>query len=228
MGIAILGWEEGNAGQVSTWVESALSAELVCFVHPFDSLPAINMEKAFKRPAKNFSIPVEGRYRGLPLLVGTDWPRQLTALGIEGVVCCLSKSEHRKEACLQAAKSEFPILSAIHPSAQILGESVISTGVIIEPNCYVGYRSEIGTGTHLHAGAQVDHHSVIGSYVTLNPGVTIAGNVFVGDYSVVNVGAVISNRIELGEHTIVGASSTVLESYPIGNVRLIGTPARPG
>lgn len=228
MRIAILGWEEGNAGQVSTWVETALSAELVCFIHPFDSPPAINMEEAFKRPAKHFSIPVKGHYLGLPLLVGIDWPTQLIALGVDGVVCCLSKSEHREEACLQASKSEFPSLSAIHPSAEILAESVISTGVVIEPNCYVGYRAEIGTGTHLHAGAQVDHHSVIGNYVTLNPGVTIAGNVSVGDHSVVNVGAVISNRIELGENTIVGASSTVLESYPKGNVRLIGTPARPG
>jgi UDP-3-O-[3-hydroxymyristoyl] glucosamine N-acyltransferase len=228
MRIAILGWEEGLAGQVSTWVENALGAELLCFVHPFESLPTIDPLIAFDRPAKKFSIPVEGLYRGLPILVGLDWSRQLNDLGVDGAVCCLSNSASREESFLQAANSGIPMLTAIHPSAQILAESEISTGVIIEPNCYVGYRAEVGEGTHVHAGSQVDHHSVLKPYVTVNPGVIIAGNALVGSHSVLNMGALISNRIELGESTVVGAGSTVLESYPLGHVRLIGTPARPG
>jgi hypothetical protein len=72
MRIAILGWEEGLAGQVSTWVENAIGAQLVCFVHPFESLPTIDPLVAFDRPAKRFSIPIGGLYRGLPIVVELD------------------------------------------------------------------------------------------------------------------------------------------------------------
>jgi UDP-3-O-[3-hydroxymyristoyl] glucosamine N-acyltransferase len=228
MRIAILGWEEGLAGQVSTWVENAIGAQLVCFVHPFESLPAIDPLVAFDRPAKRFSIPIGGLYRGLPIVVGLDWARQLDNLGVDGAVCCLSNSTSRENSFLQAAKSGFPMLTAIHPSAQILAESEISTGVVIEPNSYVGYRAEVGEGTHVHAGSQLDHHSVLKPYVTVNPGVILAGNVLIGSHSQLNMGALVSNRIELGDFTVVGAGSTVLESFPLGHVRLLGTPARPG
>lgn len=194
---------------------------------PFESLPAIDPLRAFDRPAKRFSIPVGGLYRGLPIVVGLDWARQLIDLGVDGALCCLSNSANREHSFLQAAKSGFPMLTAIHPSAQILAESEISRGVVIEPNCYVGYRAEVGEGTHVHAGSQLDHHSVLKPYVTVNPAVIIAGNVLIGSHSVLNMGALISNRIELGESTVVGAGSTVLDSYPLGHVRLIGTPARP-
>ena len=224
--IAILGWEEGLAGQVSTWVEGALGAELVCFVHPSDDFPEIDPVRAMDRPSTRFSYPQDGLYLGKRLIIGSTWADSLAELGIEAVVCCLADPNERRTALEEGQSKGVTFLSAIHPSAQCLSESSIGLGVIVEPNCYVGYKAEVGACTHLHAGSQVDHHSVIGAYVTLNPGVLIAGNVRIGDGSTVNMGAIISNRVELGNRTIVGAGSIVLKSFRAPDLLIIGTPAK--
>lgn len=227
MRIAIVGWEEGLAGQVSTWVEDALGASIEYFVHPEAKLPIIIPEKALDRPAKKYSFPKDGFYLDKPILVSEDWVSQLLKSDVQGVVCCLSSPEGRARIYHQLLGTQLQLLTAIHPSAQVLSDTEIQPGCILEPNSYLGYRAELGTCTHLHAGAQVDHHSVIGSFVTINPGAIIAGNTSIGDYSQVNLGANISNRIEIPARTVVGAGATVLKSFFEEGLKLYGTPATP-
>lgn len=192
-------------------------------------MPQISAKYALQRPAKKFSFPKGDplEYRGLPLLTGKDWPRQVKHLGITNVASCLSAPNVRKTAFEQGVRENLLFPPLIHPSAQILAEAELGARVIIEPNCYVGYRAEVGVCTHMHAGSQLDHHSVLGSFNTLLPGAIIAGNALIRSATVIGMGALFANRVELGEGSVVGAGSTVLQSFTEPGQKLLGSPVSP-
>ena len=129
MRIAIVGWEEGLAGQVSTWIETAMQCSIEYYVHPNDTFPMISANDALARPAKNFSFPVNGMYLNLPMIISKDWLKRLAELNIEGVVCCLSNSQERESIYRELVKSDIALLTAVHPSAQVLGGAEIKPGI---------------------------------------------------------------------------------------------------
>jgi carbonic anhydrase/acetyltransferase-like protein (isoleucine patch superfamily) len=225
--IAIVGWEEGLAGQVSTWIETAMQCSIEYYVHPNDTFPIISAKDALARPAKNFSFPVNGMYLNLPMIISKDWLKRLAELNIEGVVCCLSNSQERESIYRELVKSDIALLTAVHPSAQVLGGAEIKPGCILEPNTYVGYRAEIGVCTHVKVGSQVDHHSVVGDFSEIGPGALIAGNVLVGEHSKIHLGSTIINRVSVPRNTTVGAGANVVKTYQDEGLTLIGNPAKP-
>jgi acetyltransferase-like isoleucine patch superfamily enzyme len=227
MRIAIIGWEEGLAGQVSTWLQSSMDCSIEYYVHPSNDIPAITPSIALDRPAKNFSFPENGKYLNTPIIISKDWVKRLTELKIDGVICCLSKSQERERVFNELVNSNISLLSAIHPSAQVLGGAEIKAGCILEPNTYIGYRAEIGLCTQIKVGSQVDHHSVIGNFAEIGPGALIAGNVSVGEHSKILLGSKVVNRINIPRNTIVGAGATVLKNYQDEGITLIGNPAKP-
>jgi len=227
MKIAIIGWEEGLAGQVSTWLQTSMNCSIEYYVHPDDEIPPIAPNIARDRPAKNFSFPENGKYLNTEIIISKNWVKRLTELKIEGVICCLSNSQERERVFNELANSNISLLSAIHPSAQVLGGTEIKAGCILEPNTYIGYRAEIGLCTHIKVGSQIDHHSVIGNFSEIGPGALIAGNVSVGEHSKILLGGKIINRINIPKNTIVGAGAVVLKNYQSEGLTLIGTPAKP-
>ena len=225
--LAIIGWEEGLAGQVSGWLEQHCNYRIALYVHPADSPPAINAASAAQRPAKRFDVPSANSYKGIALLSASDFAPQLMQRGISAVAICLSESAQRQK-CYEYLKRTpaLRVINCIHPSAVILADVELGEGLIIEPNCYVGYRAEIGNCVHLHAGAQADHHSVIRDYATLNPAATLAGNVLIGEHTVVHTNATVINRINIGPHNVIGAGAVVIADHPGGGDTLAGVPAR--
>lgn len=224
--LAIIGWEEGIAGQLISWIHELDKFEVVCFVHPYPDHPIIDETVALNRPATQFSFPKNGFYLEKPLIYGFDWKKKLESLKIEDVVITNSNVQERHHIKNQITESGYIFESVIHPSAQILNERIIGKGCIIEPLTYIGYRAEIGDFVHLHVGAKIDHQSVIQSFVNVLPGSTIAGNSLIGKFSTINMGAIIANRVEIGENCIVGAGSVVLKSFPAPNQKLLGSPAK--
>lgn len=225
--IAIAGFHEGLAGQVSSWFELALKGrELACFLHPEKSLPTISQEAFETRASSRFVFPNGDRYRGCSIVYGDDWVVKLRNANISEIICALPDSDDREILYKSAVRHGFAVPSIIHPSSVVLPGARIGEGSIIEPLAYIGLDVEVGACSHLHAGAQVDHNSVLGDYVTVNPGAIIAGNVRVGEKSIINMGAMISNGVFLGERTVVGASAFVSSSFPEPGNRLFGIPAR--
>lgn len=225
--LAIAGFHEGLAGQVSSWFGLALKGRrLVCFLHPESYLPKIPKEAAENRASARFVFPVGDRYRGLPIVYGADWAAQLRKANVKEIICALPDPEDRASFYYTAQLSGFMMPPVIHPSAVILQGARIAAGSIIEPLSYVGLDADLGIGCQVHAGAQINHNSVLGDFVTLNPKVVIAGNVKVGEKSTINMGAMISNGVFLGDRTVVGASAFVSSSFPEPGNRLFGIPAR--
>lgn len=225
--IAIAGFHEGLAGQVSSWFGSVLEGkELACYLHPEPQLPVITTEVRKTRASSRFEFPEGDSYRGHPIVFGEEWAARLRRENVREIICALPRPEDRKilfEICRQRG---FTVLTLVHPSAVVLEGASIGEGSIIEPLSYIGINAEVGVCSHIHAGAQVDHNSVLGAYVTLNPAAVVAGNVWVGEGSTINMGAMVSNSVRLGDWTVVGAAAFVYSSFPAPRNRLYGVPAR--
>lgn len=225
--VAIVGWEEGLAGQVSGWIEKDLNFKIQLYINPSDTPLNIDEKAARNRPAKQFDFPVNNTYKGKELLNSSDFASVLINRNISSVVIALSDPYERQRVFeyLQL-HPELESVTCIHPSSVLLADALVGKGVIIEPNCYVGYRAEIGNCVHLRAGSQVDHQSVLKDYATLSPGAVIAGNSLIGEYTTIHTNATIINRIEIGPGNIVGAGAVVIRSYTKSNCTLAGCPAR--
>jgi len=225
--IAIAGFHEGLAGQVSSWFGLCLKGrKLAVYLHPEPELPATSPEARITRASNRFVFPSGDNYRGLPIIYGEDWVAKLKKENISEIICALPNPEDRNVLYETARRHGFSVPSVVHPSAVVLSGARIGNGSIIEPLAYIGLDVEVGICSHLHAGAQVDHNSVLGDYVTINPSAVIAGNVKVGEKSTINMGAMISNGVFLGERTTVGASAFVSSSFPEPGNRLFGIPAK--
>jgi len=221
--IAFVGWEDGTAGQVDSWIASC-GYEVACFVHPEDEPPRIDAVAARNRPAKIFDFPADGSFKGRPLLCARDWPKAIRERGIVCAIVTLADKERRVEEIRVAQRSEIALANAIHPSCIVLPEAVLGCNLIAHARATIGYRTEIGDGVILGIGTQLDHHNVVREGVTIDPGVITAGNVLIEAFAQLHTAAAIINRITIGHHAIVAAGAVVTKDVP-PRTMIAGVPA---
>jgi len=225
--LAIVGYEEGLAGQASGWLQQSFGYRVSLYINPSDEPLCIDINKAKMRPASQFDAPLGHSYKGVELVNAEFFVPELRKLKINKVAILTSNSLTR--ARVFAYVRQFPdviILRCIHPSAVVLSEAIIGEGVLVEPLCYVGYRAEIGNCTYMQAGSQIDHQTVLSDFVTLNPGVVVAGNSFIGEHTVIHTNSTIINRIIIGPRNIIGAGSVVIRNHEQPDCTLAGVPAK--
>ncbi|MEO5346565.1 MAG: NeuD/PglB/VioB family sugar acetyltransferase [Magnetococcus sp. YQC-9] len=120
---------------------------------------------------------------------------------------------------------EIPMVTTVHPSAQIglntkIGEgTVIMAGAVIGPNCTVG------RGCIINTLASLDHDSVMEDYSSLAPHAATGGTCRIGTASALGIGAKLIHGITVGNHVVVGAGAVVLQNIGHETVAY-GTPAR--
>ncbi len=225
--VAIVGYEEGIAGQITSWVESDLGYEVKLYINPSDYPLEINELEARKRPASQFDVPYRNSYKQKELVNCADFADLLYARGISDVIIALSDSHARERVFAYASgKSVLNVVNCIHPSAVILADVLFGRGVIVEPLSYVGYRAEVGNCVQIKAGAHLDHHSVLKDYVTLSPRATIVGNSVVYEHSTIHANATVINRISIAADNIVGAGAVVIRDVDLSGNVVVGVPGK--
>ncbi|HVZ02883.1 MAG TPA: acetyltransferase [Dongiaceae bacterium] len=224
--VALVGWEEGSAGQIHAWAAEA-GLHIACFVHPEDRAPQVSRADAMRgRAARQFATPEGDRFKDLPLVSSAAWPAALRERGIGDVVVTLSDNERRHQEIARAREAGFALRAAIHPSALILPDAIVEAGAIVHAGTVVGYRAELAAGAILNVGGQVDHHCVLRSCCSIDPGAVLAGNVEVGALARICTGATVINRIQIGPRALVAAGAVVTANVAEG-ARVAGVPAKP-
>lgn len=223
---AILGFHEGNAGQISEWIEQATGLSVAAFVEDGDGPPLIDaVAENRKRVSQRMEYPAGGSFKGRPLIVARDWPRRLADMGIRKVLPVTADNRARLAAIARCREAGFELVSAIHPTATILDQARLEPGVWINARAVIGYKAEVFAGAVVNTGAQVDHHAFIEGGCRIDPGVIAAGHATVRRLAIVCTGAVLVNRVTIGEGAVVGAGAVVLHDVPAG-CTAVGVPAR--
>jgi sugar O-acyltransferase (sialic acid O-acetyltransferase NeuD family) len=122
-----------------------------------------------------------------------------------------------------AAHGLEPVV-AVHPTAFVAANAVISGGSQILARAAVCADAVLGESCIVNTAASVDHETILGDGVHIAPGATLAGCVSVGAYSLIGPGAVVLPRVRIGTDCIVGAGAVVTKDVPDGKV-VYGNPA---
>ena len=221
--LAIVGWHDGAAGQIQSWLEKECGYHVACFVNPTDEI--LHRDPAqIKRDARQFSYPDATTFKGRPLVNSKNWPVVLKNLRIKKVLVTTDDARQRFKQIQQAKKEGLRLISAIHPTAIIMEEAILHENIILYPKSFVGYRAELFPGV-IVISAHLDHHNVIRECATIDPGVVFAGNVTIGEFSRVHTGATIKNRIKVGRNSMIGAGAVIIEDVP-DDVTVVGVPGK--
>lgn len=107
----------------------------------------------------------------------------------------------------------------VHESVRIGAGTLVTAGVVIQPDTIVGQHCIINTGS------TIDHDCRISSFAHIAPGAHLAGAVQVGEGAMIGVGSSIIPNIKVGSWVTVGAGSVVVRDLPSG-ITAAGAPAR--
>ena len=224
--VAIVGWEEGGAGQIDSWLEKETSYKISCFVNPASKPMNIDFDaENAKRETRLFDYPLRESFKNKPMITSLNWTEILKDLGIEKVLITTSGNDERMELIKKARVSGLELINAIHPTTIIMEDVVLHDNVMIHARAFIGYRTEVFSGAVINNNSYLDHHNVIKDCAQLAPGVVTAGNVSIGECSYVWTGAVIKNNIRIGDHSIIGAGAVIINDAP-SNATVVGIPGK--
>ena len=104
--IAIIGWEDGCAGQIYSWFQKTGKYHVACFVNPIDEELNIDSSK-IDRDASQFYYPERKAFKDLPLINKSDWYSELSTLGINKII--ITFGEYYVAIILQYSPSATPV-----------------------------------------------------------------------------------------------------------------------
>lgn len=224
--VAIIGWEEGGAGFIHSWLEKETNHHIACFVNTNSRPIDLKIEEEIKkRDVSQFSFPTKDSFKDRPLINSSDWIEVLKQIGISKILCISGNPHEDGHNIEMARKAGLELISAIHPSALILEDAILADNVVVYPRAVIGYRAELDSGVIVNTGAQIDHHNKLKYCCRVDPGVVMAGNVTIGEFSKIHTGSVFKNKIRVGKNCIVGAGTVVIKDIK-DNSTVVGVPAR--
>ena len=207
--VAIIGWHDGSAGRIESWLESVYDYHIACFINPTDNPLFDKNQKTIKRDVIQFSYPSKDKFKNKPLLNTSHWAAYIKDIGIKKVLVTTPDPLERCDEISYAKENNLELINAIHPTAYLMEDVLIRKNVIIHEHSRIGYRTELHDGVIVD-GACLGHHNVIKDCSYIAPGSNFGGNVTIGRFTTVYLGAIIKNRTQVGENSIVGAGSVVL------------------
>ena len=221
--VAIVGFNDGTAGRLETWLEKTHNYHIACFINPSDTSLDIDPSQ-IQRDVSKFSYPTKYEFKKRPLVNKLKWAEYLIEVGIKKVLVTTDDPKQRYEEICYAKKNNLKLINAIHPTAFIMDDVKMMKNIILHERAFVGYRSELYDGVIID-GAHLGHHNVIKECSEIVTGAVFGGNVTIGRFTRVYLGAIIKHRVQVGESVVIGAGSVVLQNVNDGAL-VIQKPGR--
>jgi UDP-perosamine 4-acetyltransferase len=117
------------------------------------------------------------------------------------------------------------LVSAVHPSAVVMGGARMGENVVVCPQAVVGTEARLESSVIINSSAVVEHECEVGEAVHVGPGALLAGRVRVDAGAFVGLGAKVIQCLTVGAGAIVGAGAVVIRDVP-ANATVVGVPAR--
>ena len=133
---------------------------------------------------------------------------------------------HKKELRLNLTKKfenkGYVFTQAIHPSAIIANNAILSDDVQIMAGVIIQTNSSIGKSSIINTGAIIDHDCKVNANCHIAPGVILNGSVVIGEYTHVGTGTLILQDINVGSGCNIAAGSILYKAIP-DDTKLIQT-----
>ena len=209
--IAIFGFSDTLVGRVLELINESTLYE-VCLFISVNQLPVLNEEYEHSvRPHARTEFTKNRKIFGKPVFVGEQYIKKIKSLNIKACLVLVDDQLLRESIFDELNKNQIKLLSYIDSSTKFGGQNILGDGIVIFPNCYIGYKTDIHNGTIIQTNCTIEHHSTVGNFVNVLPGVVTGGFVAIKDLAQINMAVKISNRITIGSETIIGAGSLVLD-----------------
>jgi acetyltransferase-like isoleucine patch superfamily enzyme len=209
--IAIFGFSDTLVGRVLELINLQRLYE-VCLFISVNQLPVLNNDYEHSvRPHGRTEFTKNEKIFGKPIFVGEQYIKKIKSLDIRA--CFVLEDDQLLRASIfdELNKNRIKILSYIDASTQFGGQNILGDGIVIFPNCYIGYKTDIHDGTIIQTNCTIEHHSRVGNFVNILPGMVTGGFVAIEDLAQINMAVRMSNRVTIGSETIIGAGSLVLD-----------------
>jgi len=144
---------------------------------------------------------------------------------ISGGIVAIGSNRARKSVAAWLVSQGFPLVSCIHPSAQIARGVVVESGSVIMAGAIINSDSHIGRNVIVNTRASIDHDCIIADGVHIAPGATLCGTVSVGSGTFICAGSTVIPNLTIGRNVLIGAGSTVIRDVP-HCLLIAGSPAR--
>jgi len=224
--VAVIGFNDGLAGQTAKWFEETTGLEIALFIDESEAIVDFCRSDLKKqRPNERFEYPSKNSFKGRSFISSLDWPAELVKLGIKKILVLTPDNRSRFQIIKICSEYGFELVSAIHPNAEIMEGAHIEPGVWINSGVIIGYKVVIKSGVLINTRTVVEHHTILESCCQLDPAVITAGNVTIEECAHVHMGALIANRKKIGSDSIVGAGAVVLSDV-LPNLTVAGIPAK--
>ncbi len=208
--IAIFGFQDGLTGQLINMLSDSIKKKLNCIIS-ITKLKNLNIKLEHnKRPNNKTEFIIKKKIFGLPVFDDENFIEVLKKRKIKNVFILEETGFIRSNIFKKIKKEKIHILKFIHKSVKLMGNNTIGEGVIIFPDCYIGYKSDIGNGCIIQSGCRIEHHNLLGNFCDINPNLTTGGFTKIGNFCEINISVDIINKIHVGDNSRIGAGSLVL------------------
>ena len=223
--LAIVGYHDGFAGQIFSYLDELNDYKLECFCKGSGSFKYVNIsEELENRSNKKIEFPKNGKFYNIPFYDTDDWISDILNKKVKYAFCINPNNHIRFEDMKICTSNNIQLINIIHPSVIIMPQVKLGKNIWINANSFIGYKTLIKDGVIINSNVNIDHHNVIEELVQFDPRVTTAGFVNVGKYSHIHTGSTLINKISIGNNSEIGAGSLVLDDLE-GNYLYYGSPA---
>ena len=167
----------------------------------------------------------KSRVDGIEVLGDFSLITTLHELAIEGAIVAIGDNSIRRRYAELIEQAEVPLVSAIHPSANIARTAHIGKNVVIAQGVNICPHAQVADSAICNTGSIVEHECRISQGAHICPGVRLAGHVLVEPGAFVGIGATVIQNLKIGECAVVGAGAVVVGDVP-AYTTVVGMPAR--